>query len=159
MKKVITLVLCLALAFSLATVCHADEMEETTVDANYHVSTVAPWDRVSPQGTSSPKDAWNIHNSTYHFKGSSSGARLYLNYLLYGCTYYGIVVNNKSASNRLTVNPHDALPVAPFTVSPGSTWRSADNYVFRQRSGAPYVCFSFDGPSYFDGYVYDYIYQ
>ena len=48
MKKVITLVLCLALAFSFATVCHADEMEETTVGANYHVSTVAPWDRVSP---------------------------------------------------------------------------------------------------------------
>lgn len=42
MKKIITLTLCLVLVLSLATVCHADEVEETTVGANYHVSTVAP---------------------------------------------------------------------------------------------------------------------
>ena len=159
MKKIITLSLCLVLVLSLATVCHADEVEETTVGANYHVSTVAPWDTVSPQGTSSPTKAWNIQNNPYHFGGVSPAARLYLNYLIYGSTYYGIVVNNKSTSNRLTVNPHDALPLSPFTVNPSSTWASYDRYIFQQRSGANYICFSFDGPSYFDGYVYEFIYQ
>lgn len=163
MKKIASLLLCAVLFIASAIPCFATTISEDALPAeenfsqNFHVSPVSPWDLPSPQGTDYPRNTWNVHTQgTYSFSGQASYSLLYLSYLIYGGDGYKVIVTNRSTSNTLTVNPHDSVPIAPFTVSPNTT---TPEKKFMQKPGTSYFLLSFNAPSNFKGTVSENIYQ
>lgn len=154
MKKLTCFVLAILMVFAMSITTFANENNES-LSQNYHVSTVNPLDQVATYGTSQPTTAWNVMTQgVYSFSGQAQYSKLYLSNLLYGTTNFKASVTNKSASNTLTVNPHDSTILTPLKVAPNS-------YEVRQyvlQDGKTYFLLSFNAPSYFSGSVSEWLY-
>ena len=157
MKKFLSLMLAIFMLASVSIPVFAAENEaEEDFSQNYNVTDVCPWEQIATYGVNPPTEGWNIlTEGAYSFEGKASYSKLYLSKLIYGSSYYAVTVTNRSYSNVLTVNPHDAYPTASIEVDPRD-----DMYQrFMLKEGKTYFSLSFEAPSDFEGIVTEWIYQ
>lgn len=161
MKRLMSFALVMMLILSLSITAFAKENNTTFEEdfsQNYHVSTINPMDQVTTYGTSQPTTAWNVvTQGAYSFSGQASYSKLYLSNLLYGTSYFMAEVTNRSSTTYLTVNPHDSINLASFTLDPNETTDPPKCY--QLQSGKRYFLLSFNAPSNFRGSVSEWIYQ
>lgn len=144
MKRIVSLILALCMAFSFSSIAFAAD-SNTTDD----VSISAP----VLQGTGKPNLQWDWSQGQYNFSGSSSFSPLYSNYYFSGASEVNITVKNNHASKKLTVKLlHSALgvdkAVSEEDIAPGQRkeWSVAitpkENYIIK-----------FSAPSNFSGSI------
>lgn len=155
MKKFMSMLLAVAMMLSIAIPCSATSVDET-LDViltdeqiksmcSAHVELTESMTR----GTSAPTEGWNCETQgSLSFSGSASYSTLWLNKLVWGCTYYKVYINNKSSST-LSFVARGCTNESTYTV-PANT---AKTFYFPMASTSDYFCMSFNAPSNFSGYV------
>lgn len=156
MKKIVSVVLAVATIFCLVVPCSASTISAPDW-SGFNVSTVNPFDslnQASPYGTSAPTTSYNLHtNRQYSFYGKASWSMLWLSKYLYGCTKYGVYINNKSSSN-LTITARGVSGGDITKVIPANTDTTDKPLYFTTPSTDTLFCITFDAPSDFEGWVF-----
>lgn len=156
MRKILSVVLAVATIFCLVVPCSASTISAPDWSGS-NVSTVSPFDSLnlaSPYGTVAPTDSYNLHtNRQYSFHGTASWSMLWLSKYLYGCTEYGVYINNKS-SNNLSITVRGVSGGDKTVVIPANTDTADDPLLFTTPSTDTLFCITFDAPSDFEGWVY-----
>lgn len=153
MKKIVSVVLAVATIFCFVVPCSADTISAPDWSGS-NVSTVSPFDSLnlaSPYGTVAPTDSYNLHtNRQYSFHGTASWSMLWLSKYLYGCTEYGVYINNKS-SNKLSITVRGVSGGDKTETISANT--DALLYYTTPSTGTLF-CITFDAPSDFEGWVF-----
>lgn len=159
MKKTLSVILALAIFFSLAIPCSATTISDDDWSGS-NVSTSNPLEimnQLVPFGTSPPTTSYNLHtNAVYSFHGNASWSRLWLSKYMYGCLRYGLYINNKSSSTLTFTVRGISGGDREFTL-PGNTdtaaYYNTSDTTFSVDSTSTLFCISFEAPSNFEGWV------
>lgn len=158
MKKLVSILLSLALVVSLGIPCAADEMNGLDWSGN-NVSTVNPFELYYSsiaRGTSYPTVSHNCHGAPLEFSGNASYSMLWLNKVVYGCSGYYVYVKNNAGTPLNYIVRGGTYGDRAMTVSPYSdsyTDNGGNPVYIPMSSHDALFCISFDAPSNFRGSV------
>lgn len=160
MKKTLSVILVLALIFSLAIPCSANSISDSSW-SGVNVSPISPFDLMNqpvPYGVDPPNTTYNLHaNTIYSFHGTASWSMLWLSQYMIGCTKYGVYIYNRS-SEPLDFTVRGVSGGDQYFTLPGKT--ATDTYFefsemqFDVDTVETLFCITFDAPSDFEGWVY-----